>query len=208
MCVIGLLSSINKPWIDFFFLQVERRSGRLEGPVSASWRQRISVWDPAASSLSPPPLLPVRRDTTYQGGIRRTSRLLIFSASTTVPFTLPVWWILFSALLSWVIWGIIPKVSIEAEAVGGVSSGTLCFRRSVTVGYVIYSQQRTAHWRIWSNNACCVISVVARPISVVEKSVSCFTKRLHLLHNIKSCDREKLAAELTRTNCSNWTLIH
>lgn len=35
----------------------------------------------------------------------------IFSASRTVPSILPVWWILFSALLSWVIWGIIPKVS-------------------------------------------------------------------------------------------------
>lgn len=35
----------------------------------------------------------------------------IFSASNSLTFIRPVWWILFSALLSWVIWGIIPKVS-------------------------------------------------------------------------------------------------
>lgn len=81
--------------------------GRLASHVRAWWRQRSSLWDPAASS--PPP---VRRDSSYQGGsegpVISPHR---FSAPTTAPCSLPVWWILFSALLSWVIWGIIPKVS-------------------------------------------------------------------------------------------------
>lgn len=106
ICITGLLSSIHLPWIDFFFTGWEK---------SRDWIIRCRRHDVrgAACGTLQPPLSPppVRRDTTYQGGIRRTSHLLIFSASTTVPCTLPVWWILFSALLSWVIWGIIPKVS-------------------------------------------------------------------------------------------------
>lgn len=55
---------------------------------------------------------PVGTDRSSQGGRRGSSPAAdIFSASTTAPVILPVWWMLFSTLLSWVIWGIIPKVS-------------------------------------------------------------------------------------------------
>lgn len=89
------------------------------GRASTWWRQSGSVWDPAASPhllllllpSSPPLLLWVRGDTRYQGGSRGASHLSHLFCAATVRSPRPVWWILFSALLSWVIWGIIPKVS-------------------------------------------------------------------------------------------------
>lgn len=73
-----------------------------------------SVRGPCSLSGPRPRPSPVRRDTSYQGGSRRAGDHL-FSAPAAVPSIPPVWWILFSALLFWVIWGIIPKVSMDAR---------------------------------------------------------------------------------------------
>lgn len=91
-----------------FFSRMEERCGGAIGEsdvdVMTSEEQRVGP----CSLFGPPP---VRRDTSYQGGSRRGSSSSYIFSSSTIPSTRPVWWILFSALLSWVIWGIIPKVS-------------------------------------------------------------------------------------------------
>lgn len=89
--------------------------------------------DPASSPCpSPrlPPCLPPwspERHTLSGRQPKGQSSPHIFSASTTIPSILPVWWILFSALLSWVIWGIIPKVSTRCKPAGAASSGRFSF---------------------------------------------------------------------------------
>lgn len=81
------------------------------------------MWDPASSS--PAPRSP-ERHTLSGRQPRGQSSPHIISASTTVPSIRPVWWILFSALLSWVIWGIIPKVSKQNCSVRLPDSFRLC----------------------------------------------------------------------------------
>lgn len=80
---------------------------RSRGDVITSEPQRVG---PCILFGCPPR---VRRDTRVLWGRQPKGRSSphTVSAPRTVPSIRPVWWILFSALLSWVIWGIIPKVS-------------------------------------------------------------------------------------------------
>lgn len=149
--------------------------GRLESPVKTSWRQSSSVWDPA----NPPPCtLPVRRDTRYQGGSRGPVISSHLSASTTVPFIRPVWWILFSALLSWVIWGIIPKVS---KLLAGVLRGRFCFRRDSFWGSMC------SKLLFLMNRQLCSIFFPVYFLGAFFRNNNSATKSLPLLHNIKTC---------------------
>lgn len=63
-------------------------------------------------------LLPpkVWRDARYQGGSCGPAHRFYLERRPSVR---PVWWILSLALLSWVIWGIIPKVSPPNSSVVG-----------------------------------------------------------------------------------------
>lgn len=109
-----LLSVIHINEIYLLFARMEERCGGAIGEsdvdVMTSEEQRVGP----CSLFGPPP---VRRDTSYQGGRRRGSSSSYIFSSSTIPSTRPVWWILFSALLSWVIWGIIPKVSKPSRSV-------------------------------------------------------------------------------------------
>lgn len=106
---------INKHWIyfilfHFFFYKLREMCSSAIGEVLC-WRHDVRA--AACGTLHPPPPAPLspERHTLSGRQPKGQSSPHIFSASTTDPSILPVWWILFSALLSWVIWGIIPKVS-------------------------------------------------------------------------------------------------
>lgn len=75
-----------------------------------------SVWDtavplPGAVPQSELKLSDSQAQATHLPPFSSSSPSYFFSASYRNPVIIPVWWILFSTLLSWVIWGIIPKVS-------------------------------------------------------------------------------------------------
>ena len=130
------------PLYQFNFTGLERRGRR--SAVSTSWRQSGSVQGPCILSLpvpSPPPCLPPwspERHTLSGRQPKGQSSPHIFSASTTIPSILPVWWILFSALLSWVIWGIIPKVSTRFKPAGAASSGRFSFFLSFFLSFFFF----------------------------------------------------------------------
>ena len=131
-CSLSQISSrTNILFYRFNFTGWREEEKRGADVMTSEWQRAgtlhpIFARPPAAPSPRLPPWSP-ERHTLSGRQPKGQSSPHIFSASTTIPSILPVWWILFSALLSWVIWGIIPKVSTRFKPAGAASSGRFSF---------------------------------------------------------------------------------